>query len=77
MLLAYESDEMMHCWALAQVNGQQWDGPPVCAVKLIDFAHSYFALGQGPDYGLLKGLQALRQAFETILEQGRCSRPGG
>ena len=38
---------------------------PVYAVKLIDFAHTRFVPGEGPDQRLLKGVDTVIQLFEA------------
>ncbi|WVO18216.1 hypothetical protein L204_105922 [Cryptococcus depauperatus] len=37
---------------------------PLLTVKLIDFAHTHLAEGEGPDEGMLKGMRTLRHLIE-------------
>lgn len=44
--------------------------PPPCAlVRLIDFAHSRAAVGEGPDLGVLKGVVTLIELVEHRLRE--------
>ncbi|KDN48891.1 SAICAR synthase-like protein [Tilletiaria anomala UBC 951] len=42
---------------------------PVANVKLIDFAHARLAQGEGPDEGVLKGLQTVVSLVEDLLQR--------
>lgn len=41
--------------------------PPICAVKLIDFAHAKFVPGEGPDQNALQGVNSTRKILEELL----------
>ena len=49
-------------------GGPRTIGPPF-TVRLIDFAHAYAVPGQGPDEGVLKGLQTVIKLLEGRIEQ--------
>ncbi|KAF8344128.1 uncharacterized protein EI90DRAFT_2900891 [Cantharellus anzutake] len=51
-------------------DGAKKVGPPF-TVRLIDFAHTKFAPGQGPDEGVLKGLQTVTKLIEGRIEEVR------
>jgi 1D-myo-inositol-tetrakisphosphate 5-kinase/inositol-polyphosphate multikinase len=52
------------------------DGPgPSFVVKLIDFAHTRIAPGQGPDQGVLLGLDTLIRLLDGRIEQVRHASP--
>ncbi|OXH21698.1 arginine metabolism transcriptional control protein [Cryptococcus neoformans] len=42
---------------------------PALTLKLIDFAHTWLAQGEGPDEGVLKGLKTFRSLVEGRLEE--------
>jgi len=49
-------------------GGPRKIGPPF-TVRMIDFAHVYAVPGQGPDEGVLKGLQTVIKLLEGRIEQ--------
>lgn len=51
-----------------EANGQTRPGPPY-AVKIIDFAHTRLKPGQGPDEGVLKGLDTVLRLLDGRIEQ--------
>lgn len=42
---------------------------PALTLKMIDFAHTWLAQGEGPDEGVLKGLRTFRSLVERRLEE--------
>lgn len=42
---------------------------PALTLKMIDFAHTWLAQGEGPDEGVLKGLKTFRSLVEERLEE--------
>ena len=41
--------------------------PPIQSVKLIDFAHAQWTLGQGPDENLLHGIRNVRKELQSLI----------
>lgn len=51
-------------------EGKKRPGPPYL-VKLIDFAHTKVVPGQGPDHGLLKGVDTVLSLLDGRIEEVR------
>lgn len=46
-----------------------------CVVKLIDFAHARLTPGEGPDMGVLQGIDTMLKLLDgRIMEVGGCER---
>ena len=41
--------------------------PKILSLKLIDFAHSEWTIGEGPDENVLRGIRSLRSIVNEIL----------
>ncbi|GJE88105.1 inositol polyphosphate kinase family protein [Phanerochaete sordida] len=54
-------------------DGKKRPGPPY-AVKIIDFAHTRLKPGQGPDEGVLKGLDTVLRLLDGRIEQVKASQ---
>ncbi|PWN29188.1 SAICAR synthase-like protein [Jaminaea rosea] len=60
-----EGEDQLHD---AKTPKERKRSPPLVKLRLIDFAHSRFVPGQGPDEGLLKGLRTLRALLGHMVE---------
>ena len=58
------------------VDEDEEDVPTPCSVKLIDFAHTKFVPGEGPDLGSLKGLDTVLGLFDGRIEVVRVALGG-
>ena len=55
-------------------DDEENDSPSAYAVKLIDFAHTKLTPGEGPDLGVLKGIETVIRLLEgRIAELGSVS----
>ncbi|KIR97107.1 hypothetical protein L804_05769 [Cryptococcus deuterogattii 2001/935-1] len=70
----YDSDEEEGYDSEDDLDGKKKDERrarkcPALTLKMIDFAHTWLAQGEGPDEGVLKGLRTFRSLVERRLEE--------